>query len=610
MHHMRNFLTFIKEFHFPKRKELIAAIASFSKKEFKIFILSIAVASMAMVILVGRVNSAFMTEVPASGGTITEGIIGTPTLVNPVLALSDADKDLTSIVYSGLMRKTPEGTFIPDLAESYTVSEDGMIYTFILKKNAKFQNGIAVTADDIIFTIDKIKDPLIKSPRKIGWDGVSVSKTNDTTVIFTLKQPYISFLDNTTTGILPMHIWKNVSAAEFGLSALNIKAIGSGPYQIESVSKNDEGVPEKYSLKRFSDFTLGQPHIKYINIVSYSNEKDLIKALISKSIDQASGLSPENDSQIKDAGYTIHTARLPRIFGVFLNSTNNKLLSDASIINAFDKALDRQELVDKILGGYGTIAHNPIPDSIVTNQQLDQYKNASLEEAKNILDKAGWLMGPDGIRSKSATTTITKTKKVGKKTVTETVKVNNGPATRLAFSITTGDTPELKEATILIKEQLEKLGAQIDIKIYEPGPLNQIIRARNYEALFFGQIINHESDLFSFWHSSQKLDPGLNIAMYNNKNADAILEFAQKTLDRESRITKYDDFIKEFDKNIPAFIIYSPKYLYATLPKTNNLKLNILTTPSDRFLSIYDWYAQTDHVWKIFTNLPAIRTDK
>jgi peptide/nickel transport system substrate-binding protein len=610
MHHMRNFLTFIKEFHFPKRKELIAAIASFSKKEFKIFILSIAVASMAMVILVGRVNSAFMTEVPASGGTITEGIIGTPTLVNPVLALSDADKDLTSIVYSGLMRKTPEGTFIPDLAESYTVSEDGMIYTFILKKNAKFQNGIAVTADDIIFTIDKIKDPLIKSPRKIGWDGVSVSKTNDTTVIFTLKQPYISFLDNTTTGILPMHIWKNVSAAEFGLSALNIKAIGSGPYQIESVSKNDEGVPEKYSLKRFSDFTLGQPHIKYINIVSYSNEKDLIKALISKSIDQASGLSPENDSQIKDAGYTIHTARLPRIFGVFLNSTNNKLLSDASIINAFDKALDRQELVDKILGGYGTIAHNPIPDSIVTNQQLDQYKNASLEEAKNILDKAGWLMGPDGIRSKSATTTVTKTKKVGKKTVTETVKVNNGPATRLAFSITTGDTPELKEATILIKEQLEKLGAQIDIKIYEPGPLNQIIRARNYEALFFGQIINHESDLFSFWHSSQKLDPGLNIAMYNNKNADAILEFAQKTLDRESRITKYDDFIKEFDKNIPAFIIYSPKYLYATLPKTNNLKLNILTTPSDRFLSIYDWYAQTDHVWKIFTNLPAIRTDK
>jgi hypothetical protein len=72
-------------------------------------------------------------------------------------------------------------------------------------------------------------------------------------------------------------------------------------------------------------------------------------------------------------------------------------------------------------------------------------------------------------------------------------------------------------------------------------------------------------------------------------------------LDRDSRINKYDDFIKEFNKDTPALLIYSPKYLYATLPKLNNLKLNTLTAPSDRFVSIYDWYAETDHVWKIFT---------
>jgi peptide/nickel transport system substrate-binding protein len=163
---------------------------------------------------------------------------------------------------------------------------------------------------------------------------------------------------------------------------------------------------------------------------------------------------------------------------------------------------------------------------------------SDMDEAKGILDKAGWTVGLDGIRTKGGTSTVTKTKKVGKKTVTETVKVNNGPIVPLAFSITTGDTPELKDAALLIKEQLEKLGAQIEIKVYEPGPLNGLIRGREYEALFFGQIINHESDLFSFWHSSQKTDPGLNIAMYANKNIDSILEFAQKTLDRTSRINK------------------------------------------------------------------------
>ncbi len=235
---MHNFLTFIKEFKIPQKKELKNARASFSRKEFNIFTIIIIVAIISMLSIIGRINASFMVAIPADGGTITEGIIGMPILVNPVLALSDADKDLTSLVYSGLMRKMPDGSFINDLAESYNISSDGMTYTFILKKKgAKFQDGSKITANDIVFTIEKIKDPLIKSPRKIGWDGVSVSKKDDNTIIFTLKQPYISFLDNTTIGILPLHIWKNVTPAEFGLSPLNIKAVGSGPYKIDSVSK-------------------------------------------------------------------------------------------------------------------------------------------------------------------------------------------------------------------------------------------------------------------------------------------------------------------------------------------------------------------------------------
>lgn len=607
---MRNFLTFIKEFRFPKKNEWSLARASFTKKQFTIFMTSIIVAFIAMVVLVGKVNSAFMREIPASGGSITEGIIGIPTLINPVLAISDADKDITSLVYSGLMRKTSDGLFIPDLAESYSVSPDGITYTFTIKKTAKFQDGTSVSADDILFTLDKIKDPLIKSPRKMGWDGVTVSKSDDRTVVFTLKQPYISFIDNTTIGILPMHVWKNITTTEFGLSTLNLKSIGSGPYQVDSVSKNSEGVPEEYSLKRFSDFALGEPHIKYIHIISYSNEKELLKALLSHSIDQAGGISPENAHDIENAGYTIHTATLPRIFGIFFNSTNNKILADTTVLRALDMAIDRQELVDTILSGYGTIAHSPIPDSIVSDQSADKYKNANNEEAASILDKAGWVLGQDGVRAKGGTKSITQTKKIGKKTVTQTVQVSTGTSTKLAFSITTGDTPELKEAANLIKQQLEKIGVQVETKIYEPGPLNQLIRARNYEGLFFGQIINHESDLYSFWHSSQRTDPGLNIALYANKTVDDELELSQKTLNRDTRISKYKDFITQFNKDTPAILVYSPKYLYATSQTLNTMTLNILTAPSDRFLQAYDWYAETDHVWKIFTNLPALSTDK
>lgn len=542
-----------------------------------------------------------MVAIPADGGTITEGILGMPTLINPVLALSDADKDITSLVYSGLMRKIPDGTFIPDLAESYTVSPDGMTYTFTIKKNATFHDGETITADDVIFTIGKIKDPLIKSPRKIGWDGVTVDKKDINTVVFTLKQPYISFLDNTTIGILPMHIWKNVTEAEFNLSPLNIKAVGSGPYQVDIVTKNKDSIPEKYNLKRFRDSVLGAPHIKNLNFVSFANEKELVRDLLNHSIDQASGISPENAKDILDAGYTIHTATLPRIFGIFWNNSNNKIFADKSVVLAFDKAIDRKNIVDQVLNGYGTTIHNPIPETILNDTLDTTYNNTSIDEARDILEKGGWVMGTDGVRVHGGTKTVTQTKKVGKKTVTQKVTVSTGPVTKLAFSLTTGNTPELKKASVLVKEQLEKLGAQVDIKIYETGPLNQLIRERNYEALFFGQIINHESDLFSFWHSSQKNDPGLNIAMYSNKTVDSILETVQKTSDSASRNNKYKDFVQEFNKDIPALLIYSPKYLYAVSPKLHNLSFETITIPSDRFISAYKWYASEDQVWKIFT---------
>ncbi len=607
---MHTFLTFIKEFRFPKKQELLDARASFSERQFTLFLISVIIALISMLILVQKVNNLFMVSVPSDGGTITEGIIGLPTLVNPVLALSDADKDVTSLVYSGLMRKTTEGKFITDIAQSYTVSPDGMTYTFVLKSNATFHDGTKITADDIVFTIEKIKDPLIKSPRKLGWDGVSVSKTDNMTVVFTLKQPFISFLDNTTIGILPMHIWKNISPTEFNLSALNIKAIGSGPYSIDSVSKNNDGIPNTYALKKFKNFILGEPHITYIHIISYASQKDLVHALVTHSIDQASGLSPENAEAISTAGYTIHTATLPRTFGVFFNSAHNKIFENEAVRNAFDKALNRQEIIDKVLYGYANINHSPVPQTLVKDDIVRTHENASLNEARTILDKALWVQGINGIRTKGGLTTITRTKKIGKKTVTEKITTNNGPLVELAFTLTTGNTPELKNSAELIKEQLEKVGARVEIKNYETGPLSQIIRGRDYEALFFGQTINHESDLFSFWHGSQKADPGLNIALYGNKTVDDILLSAQKTLDPENRITKYKEFIKEFNNTTPALLIYSPKYLYATSTKLNNINLDTITIPSDRFTSIYNWYADTDQVWKIFTHTPASGTDK
>lgn len=598
---MRNFISFIKGFHFYKKEDLSTAVKTFNTREYIFFVSVIAVALISLLLILNRINNYFLVEVPDEGGNITEGIVGVPTLINPVLALSDADKDLTALVYSGLMRKTSDGSLIPDLAESFTSSTEGQIYTFIIKKDAQFHNGDPVTADDVVYTINKIKDPIIKSPRKNSWDGVSVIKKDEHTVEFSLARPYISFMDNMTIGILPSSVWQDVTETEFSVSSLNVKAIGSGPYKIKSVLKDTEGIPEEYRLERFTKFTLGTPRITKLNIQSFSSEKDLIKALKAGTIDQASGISPENAQGIKDSNYSINTATLPRMFGIFFNKNKNKIFADPAILKAFDLGIDRQNIIDQVLAGYGTAIHSPVPESIKKDTSIEEFKNAKLAEAASILDKAGWTVREDGIRAKGGTTSTTTTSKVNGKSVTKTTK-SNLPMTRLSFSITTGDTNELKQAATIIKEQLALLNVEVEIKkIYEAGQLNQMIRAREYEALFFGQIVSHESDLFSFWHSSQINDPGLNIAMYNNKKVDILLDSIQKTLDPNNRTNKYQDLMEEFNKDIPALLIYSPKFLYATSPRLKHIEINTISNQSDRFSSIYNWYANTNNVWKIFT---------
>lgn len=597
---MRKFILFLKDFRIYKKKELLLAASTLTTRQFLLLLVLFFISVISGVAFITNINSKFLVEVPSKGGSITEGIIGYPTKINPVIANSTADKDMTALVYSGLTRKTPDGNFVGDLAEYPSISPDGKTYTFTIKKNAKFHNGKAVTAEDVVYTIEKIKDPIIKSPRKNDWEGIEIKKIDDKTVEFILSQPLISFMDNTTTGILPSSLWKTTNSNDFGISPLNTKPIGSGPYKIESVSKNKDGMSEKYSLARFKKFSLGKPLIKKINIISYPGEKELVKALLNNDIDQAGGISPEKITSIEKNGFKILTTSLPRIFGIFFNSNKNKTITDPVVVKAINMATDRQEIIDSVLYGYGQILTVPIPEKLL-KEDVSIFSNKNIEEANEILEKAGWKIGEDGIRAKGGSTSKTITKKVKGKTVKETIKTNT-PSTRLSFSLTTGDDEELRKTASLIKDQLAKIGIEVDIKrVYETGQLNQIIRARDYEALFFGLVINHESDLYSFWHSSQKTDPGLNIGMYSNSKVDGILESIQKTNSTEERSEKYLKLREEFKSNTPGITIYSPKYIYVTSKGLNNFVLSNLNNPSDRFSSVYLWSADTDKVWKIFT---------
>src|SRR3989344_4188904 len=191
----------------PKKDEINSIFASFSKKEWIIFVVLLIILLASTLSILESINKSLMVSVTACGGSLSEGIIGAPRFINPILVNSPVDQDLVSLIYSGLMRKNPDGTLSPDLAEKYEMSKNGLIYTFTLKDKIYFHNGEPVTADDVIFTINEAKDSILKSPRKVDWDGVSVEKVDDKTVQLTLKQPFPSFLENATLGILPANLW-------------------------------------------------------------------------------------------------------------------------------------------------------------------------------------------------------------------------------------------------------------------------------------------------------------------------------------------------------------------------------------------------------------------
>lgn len=583
---MQNFYSRIRNFKLPKKDEINSIFGTFSKKERIIFIVLLLTLLISTISILESINKSLMVKVPLHGGSISEGIIGAPRFINPILATSPADLDLVSLVYSGLMRKNPDSTLSPDLAEKYEMSKDGLTYTFVLKDKIYFQNGEPVTVDDILFTINKIKDPIIKSLGKVEWDGVTATKVNEKIIEFSLKKPYPSFLENATLGIMPASLWKD-SAIE--LNNANTSPIGSGPYMIKDVSKESSGIINSYDLVSFKKFILGEPYIKDVSLHFYSNEDDLVRALEDGVVDQISSITPLNADILKERNFQIKNSVLPRVFGLFFNQNKNRLFTDKVITKAIDQAIDKDKIVREVLFGYGVAIDEPIPPNMIAYQKLAGENTSSreniLQSVQNSLAKDGWSKGADGFLQK----TITDKKK--KKTVTA-----------LEFSISTGNAGELAKTAEIIKQDLAKVGIKVDIKTFEVGNLNQsVIRPRDYDALLFGQIINHESDLFAFWHSTQRKDPGLNVAVYTNAKVDKILEDAAVTVDEQARVKKYAQFEGEIKKDMPAVFLYSPNFIYVVSKSLKGLSIDHISSPTDRFSNIYSWYTDTENVWKIFS---------
>lgn len=521
---------------------------------------------------------------PKIGGEYKEGILGQPRYINPVLAqTNDVDRDLVQLVYSSLFKYDNQGNLIPDLAKEYSLGEDGLTYNVSLKRNVHWHNGEQFSADDVIFTIRTIQDPEYNSPLRNIWQGVEIEKVDEFTVLFRLNNIYAPFLHNLTVGILPKHLWAGISGQNFPLAEYNLKPIGSGPYKFKEYVKNKDGKIESIKLVRNENFYLlfenriQSPFIKNIILKFYSNQTNLTDAYQKRQIDGLSSLSTANQSEIKN-NLNIYEIKLPIYYAVFFNQTESKALANKTVRLALAYATDKEEIINKVLNGKGTRVDSPLLPNWPNYTAETNIYDFAIEHAKNILEADSWIDSDnDGIREKGE----------GEEEI------------RLEISLLATNWSEIKQTAELIKEQWEKIGVKVNLEIVDAANIQKdYIRPREYQAILFGEVLSADPDPFAFWHSSQKKDPGLNLALYQNKDVDELLQDARQTLDQETREGKYAEFQKLLMEDVPGVFLYSPSYIYPVNKKVRGISIEKLAQPSQRFSQVENWYIKINRIWK------------
>lgn len=493
---------------------------------------------------------------PVEGGEYIEGIVGQPIFINPLYAENNGpDNDLSQLLFANIRA----------IAEKTTVGDDKKTYDIRIKGDIVWQDNQPITTDDIIFTIQTIQDPDVNSPLAAAWKGVQTERISEREMQIIAPSTY-SFFENTLLSLqpIPKHLFENIPSANIRLSGYNIEPIGSGPYQFDSFEKRRDGFITQISMKKNDHYFGDKTYIKTITAKFFQNEGDAVTALNGGDIDGMGVVDPTDNKKITIPHQT-RTIEIPRYYAVFPNPFANPNLTPLSMRTALDLATDKEAITKTIFGNAAVAITGPIPPFTSEAQGQPEY---SLEKAKGLLEESGWHMTDSGIRQKD-----------GKD---------------LAFVLTVYPSPFLEQTAKLLQEQWKAAGIDLRIHVASANNFNsEVLKSRNYELLLFGNNYGKNIDPYSFWHSSQKLGPGLNLSIYENKDVDRLINVIRTDFDQASRTIGLQQLQPIIEQDKPAIFLYSPYYLYVSNKSLKGFEEKTLGTTSERFAHINEWYIKT-----------------
>lgn len=503
---------------------------------------------------------------PAPGGAYTEGVLGAFTNANPLYATSTADRTVSRLLFSGLLKFDSNNQLVGDLAESWKADARSQVYTVVLRPNLRWSDGKPLTTSDVVFTYGVIQNADAGSPLYASWQGVKIEAKDSRTVTFTLANPLASFPYSLTNGIVPKHILEPVPMADMRSTPFNTnQPVGAGPFRWENltVTGSSDTREERIVLAANENYSRGRPKLDTFIVRTSRTEEQMIKRYDSHELNAMIGLGsePTNLNEKRHVYNFPQTAAMMTFF-----KTTDGVLADKAVRQALVRGADTKAIRKGLPYIARPIDAPLLKDQFAHDKTLVQlgYEPAAAEKQ---LDEAGWRsVQPGGIREKGGQ--------------------------KLEFTLYAESSNEAARVTRDLQQQWRKIGVNAKVQLQSGSEFQITLSEHSYDALLRGISIGNDPDVFVYWHSSQAdvLSSGrLNFSEYKSNIVDEALESARTRTDESLRTAKYKPFLSAWRDDAPALGLYQPRVLYITRDPVYGLHEHAVVSASDRFANVDEW---------------------
>lgn len=488
---------------------------------------------------------------PVEGDWLIYHLGAEPATLNPITA-TDAYEGIVNSpnIYETLLERDNDTLELkPRLAESWTISKDKLTYTFKLRKGVKWQDGVPFTADDIVFSYKTIMNPKVDAPqlRSYYQEIKEVRALDKYTVQFTYARPYFLALDFCGgMPIVPKHIFDK---GDFNTNPAGRKPVGTGPYKFVKWETGREIV-----LERNDDYWGKKAYVNRIVFRIITDPTVTLQVLKRRELDVASLTPIQWERQTNSSDFNKHFGKYsyytPNYSYIGWNSAR-PYFSDKRVRRAMTYLVNRKLILEKIMYGLGAVVTNPF---YINSPEYDKDIKPipyDPEEAKKLLAEAGWIdHDGDGIRDKGGV--------------------------KFSFEFLVPNESEMGEkiATIL-KEELDKIGIQMQIRKTEWAVFTSRLNERNFDAVTLAWSMGVESDPYQIWSSTQA-EKGSNFVGFKNAEADKLIEEARKEFDKKKRIALYRKFSEIVHDEQPYTFLFCRKSTVAVDRRFSNVIIHPL----------------------------------